>query len=166
MKDETEAEKRQHLVALMKDFDTAMLVTRAADGGLRARPLAIAESEDDGSLYFATQIDSPKVAELHQDPRVSVTMQGKTKFVSVTGTARIVRDRTLVDGMWKESWNVWFPKGKDDPELCLIEIDPHEAEYWDQSGGKGLRYLFDAAKGYVDGRTPGTDDTQNAKVHL
>jgi general stress protein 26 len=60
-----------------------MLVTRTADGGMRARPLSIAESQDDGAMYFSTSIDSPEVEELETDCHVNVVMQDGRRFVMV-----------------------------------------------------------------------------------
>jgi general stress protein 26 len=168
----TEAEKRAHLREVVSDFDTAMLVTRTTAGEIRARPLALSAAEtgadmlEDGVLYFPTSLSSPKIEEIAADPRVAVTMQDKRRFVSISGTARILSDRALVDRLWSEAWKVWFPDGKEDPELCLLEVSPTAAEYWDQKGGKGLRYLFDAAKAYVQGETPETTDEQHAKVRV
>src|SRR5215207_5684236 len=150
----TEAEKRAHLREVVADFDTAMLVTRTDRGEVRARPLALAKPDEgadvleDGVLYFPTSLSSPKIDEIAADPRVGVTMQDKRRFVSITGLARIVSDRQLVDRLWSEAWKVWFPNGKDDLELCVVEVVPTAAEYWDQKGGKGLAYLFEAAKAY------------------
>ena len=153
----SEAEKREILKKLVSDFDTAMLVTQA-DGGMRARPLGIAEQGENGELYFSTGIESPKVAELEADAHVCVTMQDKQRFVSLTGTARILKDRALIERLWSESWRIWFPDGKDDPSLCLLVVNPSEAAYWDSSGATGLKYLFEMAKAYVTGMRPDTDD--------
>ena len=163
----SEAEKRRRLRTLLSHFDTAMLVTRSA-GGMRARPLTIAESRKDGALYFSTAIDSPKVEELMEDPHVNVVMQDRRRFVSLSGTARIVRDRALIARLWKSSWKVWFPKGKDDPTLCLLRVDLTDAAYWDMSGSAGVRYVFGMAKAYVTGRRPPSDDDQRhtARVKL
>ena len=43
------ASKLQELLA---EFDLAMLATRTAEGQLRARPMALAEIEPDGTLWF------------------------------------------------------------------------------------------------------------------
>lgn len=161
------SDHREHLFQLIEDFDVAMLVTSTSDGRMRARPMALAKrSGEDGHLYFATAVDSPKVHEVEEDSRVNVVMQSKARFVSVTGRARVMKDRALVERLWSETWKVWFPAGKDDPALCIVAVDPEEAEYWDQGGGKGLRYLFDAARAYLSGTTPDTDGDQNAKVPL
>jgi general stress protein 26 len=161
-------DKQKHLTELLTHFRTAMLVTRGAQGELRSRPLAIAEVREDGVLAFATSIESGKVHEIEADPQVNVSLQDDKRFVSVTGRAAIVQDRAEIDRLWSEAWKVWFPKGKTDPAICLIEVDASAAEYWDQSGGRGIKYLFEAAAAYVKGTTPdtGADDKQNATVKL
>jgi general stress protein 26 len=159
-------EKRKRLSELMAGFSTAMLVTRTEDGGMRARPLSIADQQDDGALYFSTALDSPKVHELQADAHVAVVMQDQRKFVSVSGIAGVVQDRALIDKLWSESWRVWFPKGKDDPSLCLIVVEPLEAAYWDMSGLRGARYVFEMAKAYVTGKRPPSDGDERHTAHL
>lgn len=164
----SEDEKRQRLSTLLSLFDTAMLVTRTEDGGMRARPLSIAESQDDGAMYFSTAVDSPKVEELEADPHVNVVMQDGRRFVSVSGTATVVRNRALIERLWRPAWKVWFPQGIDDPSLCLLRIDPTEAAYWDLTGTTGIRYAFEMAKAYVKGTRPPSDadERHTARVKL
>jgi general stress protein 26 len=162
------AEKQERLATLLKGFDVAMLVSRTAAGDLRSRPLAIAESRGDGMLYFATAAESEKVTELEAEPRVNVAMSDKRRFISVTGKARISHDRNLIESLWSDAWRVWFPKGKDDPTLRLIIVEPSEAQYWDAGGVEGLKYLFEAAKALVTGSQPDSDgdDRRSARVKL
>jgi general stress protein 26 len=165
----SETEKRQRLRELVLRFDTAMLVTRTDDGGMRARPLSIVDSGDDGSeLYFSTAIESPKIHELEADPHVNVVMQDSRRFVSLSGTARILDDRALIDRLWSQAWKVWFPKGKDDPSLRLLAVEPVEAAYWDMSGARGIRYAFEMAKAYLKGTRPPSDEDERhtARVKL
>jgi len=44
---------------------------------------------------------------------------------------------------------VWFPEGKNDPNLCILRIDAREGEFWDNSGAKGMKMLYEAAKAFV-----------------
>jgi general stress protein 26 len=157
---------RVHLIDLIKDFGTAMLATRSADGTVRARPMAVQEVQADGDLVFCAGLDSAKIDELQKEPRVGVILQGKTKYASLSGTARIDRDRARIHALFKEDWKIWFPGGKDDPNLCLIHVDVTEGEYWDNSGARGVRYIVEAAKAYVKGESPKESKDQNAKVSL
>jgi general stress protein 26 len=124
----------------------------------------VAECRDDGTIYFATSSDSGKVDELQDDARVNVTMQNDNQYVSLTGLGEVIDDPALVDRLWSEAWKIWFPEGKDDPALRILAVRPDMAEYWDNAGTKGLRYVLEAARAYVGGRKARTFREQNAKL--
>jgi general stress protein 26 len=161
------ARDKKHLEELLKHFHTAMLVTHTEGSGLRARPLALASAHDAGVLYFATSVASPKIAELERTPEVALTLQDSRRYVSIGGTARITRDRALIDRLWSEAWKLWFPKGKDDPELCIVEVTPRQAEYWDQSGLAGVKFVLEAVQAYATGTKPKSGESaDHAKLHV
>lgn len=159
-------DKRQHLLEVLKDFDTAILSTRTDVGHLRGRPMTMAAIENDGIVYFCASAMSDCVKELEVDPHAGISVQSKTKFASLSGRARVNRDRALVDRLWKDTWKVWFPAGKDDADLCLIEFDAAEGEYWDSSGTRGVKFIIQATKAYFSGEVPEGDAEQHAKVAL
>lgn len=62
---------------------------------------------------------------------------------------------------------VWFPAGKDDPSLAIVEVTPHEAEYWDQSSALGIKYFLEMVKAYATRTTPESGaSSANRKVQL
>ena len=148
-----EIAKTKHLNELLESFDTAMLITRDDDAN-HARPMAIAEIEDNNTLWFVTSIGSPKVGELNRDDRVSVTLQSARKFVALSGTSALVHDPERIAALWKDTWKVWFPEGKSDPSIALIRVSVDDAEFWDNAGGKGIRYVFEAVKAVIKGELP------------
>lgn len=148
---------------LLDEFGVAMLVTRTADGSLRARPMALADAEPNGTLWFATDRHSGKVDELEHDTHVAVTLQSKLKFVSLSGNAATVDDRAKLSQLWKTEWKVWFPGGKDDPNIVLLKVDGTAGEYWDNSGASGVKYLIEAGKALLTGERPGVEE--DPKVH-
>lgn len=151
---------------VVSTFSDAMLITRALDGSLHARPLAIAEIQPDSDVIFSTSLDSPKVAEIEAHPEVLVTFQGRSQFASLHGTASVVRDHAEIDRLWSESWRIWFPKGKEDPTLCLLKVSADRGEYWDTSGLEGIKFGIESLKARLAGRTAEKSDAQNAKVGL
>ena len=157
---------QRQLKDLLKGFDTAMLITGGANGSVHARPMSVAEINEAGELYFATAAGSAKVSEIKKDAEVTLIFQGRLTFVSLSGTAEVVKDQALIDKLWSEAWRVWFPKGKTDPTLRLLKVVPEEAEYWDSSGLEGISYAFEAAKAYIKGERPVTAQEQHGKVVL
>src|SRR5947208_756945 len=101
---------------MLRSFDTAMLVTFAQSTSLRARPMAIARVENNGDLWFFSGRSTHKVGEVEDNYHVVVVCQkDHAQYLSVTGTAELVRDRAQARALWKESYKVWFPAGVDDP---------------------------------------------------
>lgn len=143
---------RQEFIEVLRNFDSAMLVTRR-DTELRSRPMAIAECTDDGRLWFVTSVDSGKLDEITENPQVNVAMQADRKFLSVSGTTRATRDRDKIDELWDDSMNLWFSEGRKDPELILLEVVPTYAEFWDRSGLDAARFMFAAARSAITGHT-------------
>jgi general stress protein 26 len=133
---------------LIEDIDIAMLTTVGADGDLVSRPLSTQRSQYDGRrVFFFTEGDSPKVGEIRRHPKVNLAYASKDKntYVSVAGRARIFRDQALIDQFWNDALKAFFPKGKDDPNLVLLEVEPRTVEYWDGPGtwiGKVVAFVI------------------------
>lgn len=164
---EREHETREHLIDLLDDFDTGMLVTRAGNGDLRARPMHLARAEEDGTLHFATDAESAKADEIHANPEVNVAFQGDNEYLSLSGRAELVDDRELIDELYSPAWKVWFPRGKDDPDLRILTVSARRGEYWDVSGTGRVRYLWEAGKALVRGQEmEHTGEETHAKVEL
>ena len=77
------------------------------------------------------RVAEDKLDEIEKDGHVVVTMQSSTKFISLSGRATPVDDRGKIARLWKVEWKVWFPGGKDDPNILLLRIDGDTGEYWD-----------------------------------
>jgi general stress protein 26 len=144
-------ENLSHLVSLLREFQTASLVTRERTGTLHSRPMSVAAVDDDASIWFFTSKGSPKVAEISSDERALVSFQGTTRFASLYGICEVSADRDMLTALWQESYRVWYDSNHD-PEIVLLRFTPYEAEYWDTSGLRGLKYILRAAKAYVSGR--------------
>lgn len=146
------SERAEHigrLAALIKDVRVAMLTTTRPDGRLVSRPLGTQEVEFDGDLWFATGADSAKVAEIAANPYVNVSYASTSDntFVSVSGRAEMIDDRAKIDALWSPAMELFFPGGKDDPNLRLIRVQADTAEYWDGPGtvlGKALHFVLTA----------------------
>lgn len=143
----TRNQEIETLARLMKKIDIAMLATVGKGGYLVSRPLSTQTAEFDGErIWFMTEADSPKVAEIKRNPKVNVAYSSKdaNTYISAAGDARVRRDQALIDSFWNDAMKAFFPKGKDDPNLTLIEVQVRTIEYWDGPGswlGKAATFL-------------------------
>jgi len=153
--DKTNTEAKEKVLGLLKGTRVGMMATRHDDGTMHSRPMATNHTEFDGQLWYLTDINSEKVADIRRHPEVLIAYAdpGKNDFVSVTGRAEIVTDRARIEELWSEPARVWFPKGVDDPDLSAIKVEVDHAEYWD-GGSNAMILIYGYAKSLLTGERP------------
>lgn len=136
---------------LLDGIEVAMLTTRAADGSMVSRPLQTLALDVNGELVFFTAADSGKIGELEADPEVNLAYAHPARhcYISVRGRARISRERATIDELWSATQLVFFPQGKDDPNLTVLRVRVRDAAYWEPAGNFIARAL-DFARGMLD----------------
>lgn len=160
---ENDLEKLRELV---KDIDFCMLTTVDEGGDLHSRPMSSnGDIDPDGDIWFFTNASSHKVSEIAKLPKVNVSFSDpdNQRYVSVSGTAQLVRDRAKIDELWRPEFKIWFPEGKDDPDVALLRVNLEKAEYWD-SPSSTIGYALGFVSSMVTGKEP--DLGENKKVNL
>jgi len=131
---------------LINDINVCMFITNNQKDE-HTRPMATIEVEDDGTLWFFTDIRSIKVEEVSIEKTVHLVYAhpGKESYVDVWGKATVQTDRKLIKDKWKTIVKAWFPNGTDDPNLALLKVVPANIYYWDAETGKMVAFLKMAA---------------------
>jgi general stress protein 26 len=163
---QTDKDDLEKLREIVKDIDFCMLTTIDEQGGMHSRPMsANGEIDANGDLWFFTGASSHKVSEVSKSPRVNVSFADAKNqhYVSISGAAKLVRDQKKIDELWKPEFKMWFPKGKNDPEVALLRISLEKAEYWD-SPSSTIGYALSFVSSLVTGKQP--DFGENKKVEF
>jgi len=156
----------EQVADLIRGIRVAMLTSVDADGELHSRPMATQDIDFDGTLWFFTAADSEKADELGRDARVAVSYADErvSRYVSLSGAARVVRDREKMRDLWKPLLKAWFPKGLEDPELALLEVTITGGEYWDAPSSRLVR-LAGMVKGALTGSGMPAGEHGHVDVH-
>jgi general stress protein 26 len=122
---------------LIKGARVAMLTTVAGDGTIRSRPMATLKAPFEGDLWFFTRATAPKAEEIRDNDRVNVSFSdgGDDRYLSISGTASLVRDKDRLEQLWSGRLKSWFPDGKKDPDLALLRVRVDRADYWNAKSG-------------------------------
>lgn len=125
--------KVRELSSKIADIKIAMLTTTEPDGSIDSRPMYTFKIEDDGLIWMFARKSSRKTTEIELNPHVVLNYSDPTNdlYVTVKGTASVTRDPLKIEELWNDRYKTWFPYGKEDPELCLLRVQPDKAEYWD-----------------------------------
>lgn len=164
-KEITMNEKLKALVALLGDFDTAMLVTQSGTGELISRPMALQEPRADRALWFVTTTDNAAASNIaaHQAVNLSFYRHSDHAWVSIAGKAILNADQSLIESLWKSDWSIWFPQGKATPNLTLLDIEPDQIDFWEPAHGK-IGTIFQMAKAAVTDSTPDLPPTHTLRI--
>ena len=152
----THSDDLEKLREMIKDIDFCMLTTIDENGDLHSRPMSSnGDIEGDGDIWFFTGLSSHKVNEVSSAPQVNLSFADpdNQRYVSVTGTAELVRDRQKIEELWRPEFKIWFAKGTDDPDIALLKVSLQRAEYWD-SPSSTVAFALKFAKAVITGKQP------------
>ena len=161
--------KLDDLYTLIDGIEVAQFTTRRADGHLVSRPMQVQRRAAGTDLWFWTNGESHKLEELVNDPHVNCAFynDGTREWVSLSGTAVLSRDKTLIHDLYSPDWRAWLGDeggardgGPDDPRITLVLIEAHSVTYSKKDRPAPLQ-LFSVAKGIVTGTPPKMADVRS-----
>ncbi len=154
----------EKLQELTRDVHVVMLTTVDEDGSLHSRPMGAQPLGPDGVLWFFTETGTEKVDEVQREHEVNVAYSHPSdRWVSVSGTATLVHDRSKMRELWNPFVQAWFPQGPEGENVALLKVDVNSAEYWQAPGGRVVQ-LFKIARAAMTHQPPtdiGTSATLN-----
>jgi general stress protein 26 len=156
------SKKLDELYGLIEGIETAMFTTRTGAGRLVSRPMATQSRIEDADLWFVTDAETHKLDELSLDPHVNCAYYNSRsrEWVSVSGIARVSKNRTKIRHLYKEDWKIWFGDeggdrdgGPNDPRIALILVEAETATYMKVNKAKPV-VLFEVLRAKVTGQRP------------
>lgn len=152
---------------IVEEVRVCMFITNNRnDEQEHTRPMANVAVDDDGSLWFFTDVRSIKVEEVATDRDVHLTFAhpGKESYMDVWGKGSISTDRTLIKEKWSPVVKAYFPNGADDPNLALLKVAPTDVYYWEAESGKMMQFLKMATAAVIG--KPGLADGASGKLDI
>jgi general stress protein 26 len=150
---------------LIEQVGVCMLTTRFPDG-LRARPVEPRPERAAGLIWFVTDLRSGKEHEIESEHEVGlVFIDAKANaYLSITARAEVRRDHAKAAQIWKSTDNIrWH--GPDDPNVCVLRIEPLTAELWDGPSSRAVA-AFELAKARLTGAPPNLGENRKVTVAM
>ena len=156
------SKKIDELYDLIEGIETAMFTTRRPTGQLVSRPMATQDRIEGADLWFVTNAETHKLDDLGLDPHVNCSYYNNRthEWVSVSGLARVSRNRSRIRQLYQEGWKTWFGDeggerdgGPNDPRIALILVEAELATYMKVNKWRPI-ILFETLKGIVTRSRP------------
>ena len=129
---------------LVNDVNICMFITNNNnDEQSHTRPMATIEVEDNGTLWFFTDVRSVKVEEIENEHDVHLVYAhpGKESYLDVWGRATVSTDKQQIKDKWSPVVKAYFPNGADDPNIALLKVSPGSCYYWEAETGKMVQFF-------------------------
>ena len=158
------------LAGLISDIQFTMLTTVSDDGSIHSRPMAtqkIDVEHFDGTLWFFSKKSSQKNHCIEKDQHVNLAYSNPSKhrYVSISGRANIIEDRSKMQELWNPTLKAWFPEGLLDPEISLISVSIESAEVWDSPSSRMVQ-LVGMVKSAVTGKPLSQDANKSQHIEI
>jgi len=161
--------KQNHIARvwdIIEKVRVGMLTTRFANG-LRARPLEARVERDTGIIWFVTDVRGAKDDEIDAAHDIGLVFidEDDRAYLSITGSASVIRDTAMAKQIWKKTDDIWLPGGPDDPNTRLLRVEPITAELWD-GPSRAAGEAFEFAKARLTDEKPNLGENRKVTVPM
>ncbi|MFC5337279.1 pyridoxamine 5'-phosphate oxidase family protein [Leucobacter denitrificans] len=125
---------QERVVDIMRDERFVMLSTATADGKVVSHPMTPQEVTDGANVWFLLGLQGDQADAIRVNPHVNLAFAETGSWLSVSGVAEFVEDRSKVAELWDGQLDEYFT-GPDDPNLGLLKFVGQSAQYWGVPGG-------------------------------
>jgi len=135
--------------SLMESVRFCMLSTWSGRE-VRSRPMGAFVRRNEGAIYFLNDRRAHKDEEIAQYPQVGLCFADTHAqyYVSASGQGEISSDRAKIRELGSLPAKLWWDS-PEDPDIRLLKVTPHTAEFWDAPGNlvSNLKVAFALATG-------------------
>lgn len=167
MPDLSHSAKVAELSAKIKPIRFGMFTYVNLHGQMTSKPMTTQDIDADGALWFFTSTlsDMWENIGINQNVNVSFAEPEDSVYVSVSGIAERIVERSKIESRWNPLVAAWFPDGVEDPHLVLVRVVPHVVEYWDSNSNQMVG-LLKMAKAVLSGSALKAEPGEHGKIQL
>jgi len=136
--------EKQKYYEIANKIKTASFNTKSSDNAIISRPMhTMIESEIEPAIWMFTKENSDACEHILNSPQCSIfySEPANNTFMSVVGTAEIVRDKKKMGDLWHPMMRAWYPDGIEDDSIVLIKFTPQSAKIWDGPDSQFATFL-------------------------
>jgi general stress protein 26 len=131
---------KKEAVEIIKTCDVAFLSTINLDNFPETRGMINIlnkQIDDRLDLYFASDVNSPKVEQLRKNSCASLYYYNEKimKNMILFGKLEVVTDKALKDKLWHDSFWDYYKNGKDDKSYGILKFIPTGYKYYIYESG-------------------------------
>ena len=123
---------KSEIINLRKNSKIAYVASVNEDGYPQIKAMLVLEHDSMQLQYFSTNTSSRRVRQFRNNPRASVYYCDEAQFKGAlfTGTMEVCTDHDTKTFLWREGFEVYYPKGMDDEDYCVLKFKAETVNYY------------------------------------
>lgn len=119
---------------LRQKAQVAYVASVNEDGFPQIKGMLVLEHDSIKTHYFSTNTSSKRVKQFLNNPKASVyyvdDTKDKYKGALFTGTMEVCTDHETKAMLWREGFEMYYPKGIDDEDYCVYRFTAETVNYY------------------------------------
>ena len=118
--------------ALREKSKIAYVASVDGQGNPQVKAMLVLEHESLQTQFFSTNTSSRRVAQFRANPRASVYYCDEKRFKGAlfTGVMEVLTDHASKAALWREGFEMYYPKGVDDEDYCVYRFTAETVNYY------------------------------------
>lgn len=121
-------------IATIADKSKCTTITYIDEDGYPVCKEMLAPRVREGSqvFYFTTNTSSHKVQQYLANHKASIYFVDRRFFrgINLVGEMEVLQDKESRELIWREGDTMYYPKGIDDPDYCVLKFSAHRGTYY------------------------------------
>ncbi len=128
MNDTIKAEIRK----LRENSKIACVASVNGDGYPQIKAMLVLEHDSMKTHYFSTNLSSRRAQQFLKNPKASVYYCKEDQFKGAlfTGEMEVCTDHETKAFLWREGFEIYYPKGVDDEDYCVLRFTADTVNYY------------------------------------
>lgn len=123
---------KSDITELRKNSNIAYIASVSEEGYPQIKGMLVLESDSMQTQYFSTNLSSKRVQQFLKNPKASVYYcnEAQRKGALFTGNIKVCTDRETKAFLWREGFEIYYPKGVDDDDYCVFMFTADTVNYY------------------------------------
>lgn len=119
---------------LRRNANVAYVGSINESGYPQVKGMLVLEHESMKTHYFSTNTSSKRVKQFLKEPKACVyyvdDTKDKYKGALFTGTIKVCTDHKTKEFLWRDGFEMYYPKGIDDEDYCVYKFTAETVNYY------------------------------------
>jgi general stress protein 26 len=125
-------EVKNEIINLRKNSKVAYVSSVDENGCPAVKAMLVLENESLQTHYFSTNFSSRRTKQFMENPKAAVYISSNEEYKGLMfqGTMEVLTDREHKKMLWRDGFEIYYPKGIDDEDYCVFRFTAEKGNYY------------------------------------